>query len=226
MSAESRSGRARAEPTPPDFGRHQLIPAIVQDARTRQVLMLGYMNQESFERTVVDGEVWFWSRSRGRLWRKGETSGNVLRVRELRTDCDADTILILADPAGPTCHTGATSCFFQEQDVSVASETARELFDVIQQRLVERPEGSYVVKLAAGGRERIAKKVGEEATEVVIAAMKGDAEELTRETADLWFHSYLLLAEAGLTPEDVWAELARRRSQEPAARTKPPTRSS
>ena len=208
---------------PPDFARHELIPAVVQDAGSRRVLMLGYMNAESYARTLAEGVVWFWSRSRGRLWRKGETSGNVLRVRSVRLDCDGDAILVLADPAGPTCHTGKQSCFFvtaHEPDgpplddrgrTEAPVDMAAELFEVIRRRLAERPEGSYVARLAAGGVERIAKKVGEEATEVVIAAMNRDRAELTRETADLWFHSYLLLAEAGLTPDDVWAELARRR---------------
>lgn len=199
----------------PDFARHELIPAIVQDATTAQVLMLGYMNREAYERTLVEGEAWFWSRGRGRLWRKGETSGNVLRVRAVRFDCDGDTILVLADPAGPTCHTNETSCFFNEaksgEGPPPTPEIARELFDVIQQRLAERPEGSYIAKLAAGGLDRMVKKIGEEATEVVIAAKNRDRDELTRETADLWFHSYLLLAEAGVTPEEVWAELAKRR---------------
>ena len=225
MSDRGSGAPARSEG--PDFGRHELVPAVVQDAGTHRVLMLGYMNRESYARTLAEGEVWFWSRSRGQLWRKGETSGNVLRVREIRLDCDADAILVLADPAGPTCHTGEPSCFFvaplagdtalSDQDggepgrAGTPVDTAAELFDVIQQRLAEQPEGSYVARLAAGGVDRIAKKVGEEATEVVIAAMNGDRAELTRETADLWFHSYLLLARAGLTPDDVWAELARRR---------------
>jgi phosphoribosyl-ATP pyrophosphohydrolase/phosphoribosyl-AMP cyclohydrolase len=213
MSAgESAPADARATPS---FEQHELIPAVVQDAGTGRVLMLGYMNRESFERTLSEGEVWFWSRSRGRLWRKGETSGNVLRVRAVRIDCDGDAILVLADPAGPTCHTGAVSCFFTTAHGSEgsrpATETAAELFAVVRRRVAERPEGSYVAKLAAGGVDRMAKKVGEEATEVVIAALKGDRAELTREMADLWFHSYVLLAQAGLRPEDVWAELARRR---------------
>ncbi len=206
-------------PDVPDFSRNELLPAIVQDRSTHQVLMLGYMNRESYVRTIAEGEVWFWSRSRARLWRKGETSGNVLRVRSVRLDCDGDAILILADPAGPTCHTSAPSCFFTTaydspssgSDPITPSDPPAELFEVIQRRLVERPEGSYVAMLAAGGVDRMAKKVGEEATEVVIAAMNRDPAELTRETADLWFHSYLLLAQAGLTPNDVWAELARRR---------------
>ncbi len=199
----------------PAFDRYELIPAIVQDARSGRVLMLGYMNREAYERTLAEERVWFWSRSRGRLWMKGETSGHVLRARAVRTDCDGDAILVQADPAGPTCHTGAPSCFFgkvkTDQGPPPAPETARELFEVIRGRLAERPEGSYVAKLAAGGLDRMAKKVGEEATEVVIAAKNRDREELIRETADLWFHTYVLLAEAGLTPEDVWAELANRR---------------
>jgi len=211
----SKGAAAAGSTMRPAFDRHALIPAIVQDARTGRVLMLGYMNEESFGRTVADREAWFWSRSRRRLWRKGETSGNVLRVRDVRLDCDSDTILVLADPAGPTCHTGATSCFTAEgstgDETSAPFEASDELFEVVRRRLTERPEGSYVAKLAAGGVERMAKKVGEEATEVVIAAMKGDRDELAREMADLWFHTYLVLADAGLTPEDVWAELARRR---------------
>jgi phosphoribosyl-ATP pyrophosphohydrolase/phosphoribosyl-AMP cyclohydrolase len=202
-------------PNAPAFDQHELIPAIVQDARSGQVLMLGYMNREAYQRTVADGEVWFWSRSRGRLWRKGETSGNVLRLTSLRIDCDGDTILVQADPAGPTCHTKAASCFFtksHETDRTPPSpEIAAELFATIKQRLAERPEGSYIAKLAARGIERIAQKVGEEATEVVIAGATGNREALIAETADLWFHTLILLAESGLTPDDVWTELAQRR---------------
>ncbi|MFN8636402.1 MAG: bifunctional phosphoribosyl-AMP cyclohydrolase/phosphoribosyl-ATP diphosphatase HisIE [Chloroflexota bacterium] len=197
------------------FDRHELIPAVVQDATTAQVLMLGYMNREAYEKTLADGEVWFWSRSRGRLWRKGESSGNVLKLRALRVDCDGDTILVLADPAGPTCHTNAVSCFFtsvQESDGPPPSpEQAAELFATIRQRLSERPEGSYIARLAERGVERMAQKVGEEATEVVIAGVTRNREALISEMADLWFHSYVLLAESGLTPDDVWAELAKRR---------------
>jgi len=204
-----------ADATRPAFHQHDLIPAIVQDARSGQVLMLGYMNAESYDRTLSDGEVWFWSRSRNRLWRKGESSGNVLKLRAVRFDCDADTILVLADPAGPTCHTGAVSCFYTsayEADGPPPSpEVAAELYATIRQRLTERPEGSYIAKLAARGVERMAQKVGEEATEVVIAGVTRNRADLITETADLWFHSLVLLAESGLTPDDVWAELAQRR---------------
>ena len=199
----------------PAFDRLELVPAIVQDAHSGRVLMLGYMNEEAYRRTLADGEVWFWSRSRNRLWRKGETSGNVLRLRSVRVDCDGDAILVQADPAGPTCHTNAVSCFFTSTHESdgppPTPEVAAELFATIKQRLEERPEGSYVAKLAARGVERMAQKVGEEATEVVIAGVTGNREALVSEAADLWFHTLVLLAESGLTPDDVWAELAKRR---------------
>ena len=202
-------------PAVPAFDRLELVPAIVQDARSGRVLMLGYMNEEAYRRTLAEGEVWFWSRSRSQLWRKGETSGNVLRLRSLRIDCDGDTVLVQADPAGPTCHTNAVSCFFtsaRESDGPPPTpEVAAELFATIKQRLAERPEGSYIAKLAERGVERMAQKVGEEATEVVIAGVTANRETLISETADLWFHTLVLLAESGLTPDDIWAELAQRR---------------
>jgi phosphoribosyl-ATP pyrophosphohydrolase/phosphoribosyl-AMP cyclohydrolase len=204
-----------SEPAP-RFDRQELIPAIVQDATTQRVLMTAFMNRAAYERTLETGQAWFWSRSRQELWHKGATSGHFLNVRGIQLDCDADAILLLVDPTGPACHTNATSCFFQEvqplPDGPSAAETASELWDVVNQRLAERPEGSYIAKLAAGGLDRFAKKVGEEATEVVIAAKNEDPAELTREMADLWFHCYLVLANAGVRPDDVWAELARRRS--------------
>ena len=199
----------------PAFATNDLLPAIVQDATSGQVLMVGYMNQESYERTLADGEVWFWSRSRSRLWRKGESSGNVLRLRSVRIDCDGDAILVQADPAGPTCHTNAVSCFFtsiHEADGPPPNpEVAAELFATIKQRLTERPEGSYIARLAERGIERMAQKVGEEATEVVIAGVTRNRADLISETADLWFHSLVLLAESGLSPDDIWKALAQRR---------------
>lgn len=199
----------------PAWDRQELLPAVVQDADTHRVLMLAYMNRAAYERTLQTGQAWFWSRSRQELWHKGATSGHYLNVRSVQLDCDGDTILLLVEPTGPACHTNATSCFFNTvvppPDGPTAAETARELWDVIQRRLAERPEGSYVARLAAGGLDRFAKKVGEEATEVVIAAKNRDPDELTREMADLWFHCLLLLADAGLEPADVWRELAKRR---------------
>lgn len=202
-------------PPEPRWSETPLIPAVVQDAETRQVLMVAYMNEAAYRKTLETGHAWFWSRRRQELWHKGATSGHFLNVRAVKLDCDQDVVLLLVDPVGPACHTNATSCFFNDvkalPEGPSAAETARELWQVIQQRLRERPEGSYIARLAAGGVDRFAKKVGEEATEVVIAAKNQDREELTREMADLWFHCLLLLAQAGLRPEDVWAELARRR---------------
>jgi phosphoribosyl-AMP cyclohydrolase / phosphoribosyl-ATP pyrophosphohydrolase len=197
------------------FDQAGLIPAIIQHADSGQVLMLGYMNEESLQRTLESGLVWFYSRSRQRLWQKGETSENVLRVRSVSLDCDGDTILVQAAPAGPTCHTGAPSCFFTPLKTSESPppsfEIAEELFETILQRIRENPQGSYVSELVASGVDRVSKKVGEEATEVVIAAKNHDKEEIAREMADLWFHSMVLLASEGMIPADVWAELHRRR---------------
>jgi phosphoribosyl-ATP pyrophosphohydrolase/phosphoribosyl-AMP cyclohydrolase len=202
-------------PTGVKFDQAGLVPAVIQHAESGQVLMLGYMNEESLKRTLESGLVWFYSRSRQRLWQKGETSDNVLRVRRVTIDCDGDTILVQADPAGPTCHTGEPSCFFTPLKASESAppsfEVADELFQTIVQRIRENPEGSYVSKLVASGVDRVSKKVGEEATEVVIAAKNHDKDEIAREMADLWFHSMVLLASEGLIPADVWAELHRRR---------------
>ena len=200
------------------FDQQGLIPAIVQHARSGEVLMLGYMNQEALEQTRAKGLVTFWSRSRQTLWQKGATSGNILRLVEIREDCDGDALLVLAEPAGPTCHTGARSCFSAgsggtvEEQVATAPASAilAQLSDLIARRHVEQPEGSYTVKLLNSGVDRIAKKVGEEATEVVIGAMKGDRAELRYELADLLYHTLVLLEHQGLPLEDVLRELERR----------------
>jgi phosphoribosyl-ATP pyrophosphohydrolase/phosphoribosyl-AMP cyclohydrolase len=200
------------------FDDQGLIPAIIQHARSGEVLMLGYMNEEALRRTVESGLVTFWSRSRQSIWQKGETSGNLLRLVELRQDCDGDALLVLAEPAGPTCHTGESSCFHRQLDGETvrdripASSILTELSDLIAQRAAERPEGSYVVKLLDGGVDRIGKKIGEEAAEVIIAAKNNSTPELTWELADLFFHSMLLLARQGLPIEAIWAELRRRHS--------------
>lgn len=198
------------------FDDKGLVPAVVQHARSGEVLMVGYMNEEALAQTQATELVTFWSRSRNALWQKGATSGNVLRLVEIRQDCDSDALLVLAEPAGPTCHTGARSCFYRTlshelaADVRPAAAVLAQLADVIERRKQEQTEGSYTVKLLNGGPERIGKKVGEEATEVVIGAMKGDANELAYETADLFYHTLVLLASQGVAPEQVWAELARR----------------
>ncbi|MEN9939140.1 MAG: hypothetical protein RLZZ387_5719 [Chloroflexota bacterium] len=197
------------------FDDNGLIPAIVQHARSGEVLMLGYMNEDALRQTVESGLVTFWSRSRGMLWQKGETSGNLLRLVELRQDCDGDALLALAEPVGPTCHTGEPSCFYRTLDGgkterAPAGVILTELADVIAQRAVERPEGSYTTKLLNGGVDRIGKKIGEEAAEVIIAAKNSAPTELAWELSDLLYHSLVLLEQQGLPLETVWRELRRR----------------
>ncbi len=199
------------------FDQQGLIPAIVQHARSGEVLMVGFMNQEAHNLTLSTGLVTFWSRSRGELWQKGATSGNILRLVELREDCDGDALLVLAEPNGPTCHTGARSCFSQPStsEASAAqlappSAVLTHLADRIARRRAEQPEGSYTVKLLNSGPDRIAKKVGEEAIEVVIGAMKGNHDELRSELVDLIYHTLDLLEQQGLSLEEVWHELGQR----------------
>jgi phosphoribosyl-AMP cyclohydrolase / phosphoribosyl-ATP pyrophosphohydrolase len=175
----------------------ELTPAIVQDAETGRVLMLAYMDEEALRRTRETGEAWFWSRSRRELWHKGETSGNTLAVVELRDDCDGDAILVRVRPNGPVCHTGSLSCF------------APWLWRRVAERAQTRPEGSYVASLVGDPREA-AQKVGEEGVEAALAGAAEDDERLIEELADLWFHSYVLLAARGLDPAAVEAELERR----------------
>ena len=174
-----------------------LMPAIVQDADSGRVLMLAWMDREALRLTRETGEAWFWSRSRQQLWRKGETSGNTLAVDELRDDCDGDAILLRVRPAGPTCHTGAVSCF------------APWLWRRIKERELARPEGSYVVSLL-DDPALAARKVGEEGLEAALAGASESDERLVEEIADLWFHSYALLAARGLDPAAVQDELRRR----------------
>jgi len=175
----------------------ELRPAVVQDARDGRVLMLAWLDSEAERRTRETGEAWFWSRSRRRLWRKGETSGNTLAVEEIREDCDADVLLLRVRPAGPTCHTGSRSCF------------APALWRTIVERVRERPPGSYVASLADAGVARAAQKLGEEGVEAALAAVAGDGR-LVAEAADVLFHLYVLLAVAGLDIADLEEELARR----------------
>jgi phosphoribosyl-AMP cyclohydrolase / phosphoribosyl-ATP pyrophosphohydrolase len=184
-----------------------LLPAIVQHAVTGAVLMLAYMNRDAYVETLACGEAVFFSRSRGRLWRKGETSGNVLRVVEITADCDADTLLLRAQPAGPTCHLGTTSCFGARPVATLLDE----LEGVIDARLAERPEDSYVARLAAAGPARAAQKLGEEGVETALAAVTRDDEGLAEESADLLFHLLVLLRIRGLSLQNVLAKLAARR---------------
>jgi len=196
-----------------------LVPAIAQDADTGQVLMLGYMNPGSLKRTVEGVQVWFYSRSREDLWHKGEISGNYLNLREAWLDCDGDTLLLKVKPDGPACHTGETSCFYTPldglPDEYEATETGpgilSELFAVIQDRQRDPPEGSYTAELLQGGMGRIAQKVIEEAGETAIAAVSENKEDLPKEVADLLYHTLVLLAASGVTPNQVWEELRNRR---------------
>lgn len=194
-----------------------LIPAIVQDGLTGRVLMLGWMNEEALRRTLNTGEVWFWSRSRQTLWHKGETSGNVLRVREVRADCDADCLLVRAEPAGPTCHTGRESCFWQDVNGNVLQPPPAgfldELAEIVQSRRVAAPEESYTARLFAQGRLKIAQKVGEEGLETALAGVAQDEDRLIEESADLLFHLLVLLNERGVALRDVLARLAERHTR-------------
>jgi phosphoribosyl-ATP pyrophosphohydrolase/phosphoribosyl-AMP cyclohydrolase len=200
-----------------DWGKAELIPAIVQDAHTGQVLMLAYMNQESLQRTLTSGETWFWSRSRQELWHKGATSGNTQRVREIRYDCDADTLLLLVEPAGPACHTGQQSCFYRRlPDEGPALPPPAwggilpQLEAVIRDRKHNPREGSYTCQLFDAGLPRMAQKVGEEAVEILIAALAEQDERLVSEVADLTYHAMVLLAARELSWTDVEAELSDR----------------
>ena len=194
------------------FDDKGLIPAIVQDYFSKQVLTLAYMNKESLDITLEEGKTCFWSRSRQELWRKGETSGNYQKVVTIKADCDKDALVIEVIKDGPACHTGAESCFFndlyQADDVTPFSYEA--LYDMIKGRKTDPKEGSYTTYLFDKGIEKIMKKVGEESTEVIIAATKGDKEETIYEVADLTYHVLVMMAEQGIELKDVMAELAKR----------------
>lgn len=186
-----------------------LVPAIIQDATTKNVLMLGYMNQEAYEKTVKTKKVTFWSRSRHCLWTKGETSGNYLDLVCIASDCDADTLLVEAHPHGPTCHTGTDTCWGKENKANPLLFLA-ELQDFIEQRHAEMPEGSYTTSLFQKGVNRMAQKVGEEALETVIEATNGSNEKLIYEASDMLYHLIVLLTSKGLRVEDIAKELQMR----------------
>ncbi len=183
-----------------------LIPAIIQDARTLAVLMLGYMNAEAYARTVETGRVTFFSRKRQTIWTKGETSGNFLEVVDIQADCDSDTLLITANPAGPVCHTGAQTCFGPDSNAGFI----RRLEGVIQERRKTMPEGSYTTKLFNAGVNKIAQKVGEEAVETVIEAVAGNRGAMLYEASDLIYHLLVLLESQNCSIADLENELAAR----------------
>ena len=183
-----------------------LLPVIIQDATTLKVLMLGYMNEEAFEKSAAEGRVTFWSRSRQALWTKGETSGNFLHIVEMFPDCDNDTLLIKARPDGPTCHRGTTSCFDTPEDEGFI----RTLAAVVRDRHAKMPEGSYTTKLFIKGPKIIGKKVGEEAVEAVIEAVDGNRDRFVYEASDLIYHLLVLLESQGVTVPELERELAAR----------------
>ena len=183
-----------------------LLPVIVQDAVTLKVLMLGYMNREAFERTVETGHVTFWSRTRGQLWTKGETSGHYLELVEMYPDCDSDALLVKANPIGPTCHRGTTACF----DTPDSEGFIRRLEQIVAERKEEMPENSYTTRLFIKGVKAISKKVGEEAAETIIEAVDGNRSRFIYEAGDLLFHLLVLCRQMGVTLVDLESELTLR----------------
>ena len=207
------TGSATLDTAALDWDKTQgLIPAIVQDADTGAVLMLGYLNREALAATQATGRVTFWSRSKGRLWTKGETSGHFLEVRSVSADCDQDTLLILAHPQGPACHLGTATCWGKDAPQSSAQDIAflGKLEQIVAERIATRPEGSYTAKLMDAGITRVAQKVGEEGLELALAAVAQSDREVIAEAADLLFHTVLLLKAKGLSLAQVAAELESR----------------
>lgn len=209
------------------FDDRGLLPAVIQDDQSGVVLMVAWVNKEAIRETLTSGRTVFWSRTRARLWRKGETSGNYQTVREILYDCDADSLVIKVDPAGPACHTGHQSCFFRklgggEASESMPDETApggkddilTSVFETVLERKKALPAGSYVASLMRGGQDRILKKIAEEAGEVMLASKNASRSEIVYETADLIFHCLVVLAFHDIRPEVVFAELRRRRKPE------------
>jgi phosphoribosyl-AMP cyclohydrolase / phosphoribosyl-ATP pyrophosphohydrolase len=202
------------------FDDRELIPAIIQDAQSGEVLTLAYMNLESLQKTLETGETWFWSRRRQELWHKGETSGNTQTVVSMRLDCDSDALLVRVHQKGVACHTGEYTCFHKDveladaascpEDVGALGEVLGRLGRLIHERNITRPEGSYTVKLLNGGVDRILKKVGEESGEVIIAAKNNKREEILWESADLLYHLAVLWEVQGIATSDIARELAGR----------------
>ena len=190
-----------------------LIPAIVQDSKTKEVLMLAYMNEESLNKTLKTKQTWFYSRSRKKLWNKGETSGNIQEVIEISLDCDKDTVLVLVKPKGPSCHTGEVSCFFNEREVfkKVADRNMLfEEYEIIKNRDENPVEGSYTNYLLKEGVDKICKKIGEEAAETIIGAKNNSKEELIYEASDLLYHLNVLLCNQNIELDDIMLEIEKR----------------
>lgn len=204
------------------FNEQGLVPAIVQDVHSKQVLMLAYMNKESLQRTIETGYTWFWSRSRQELWNKGATSGNVQKVMSISYDCDADSLLVHVLQTGNACHTGSYSCFYRtlwkEENlpatINPTSEILNELYKVIQYKKESGGEKSYTRYLFTSGQDKILKKVGEECAETIIASKNNSASEVIYEMSDLWYHCLVLLAYHNIAPLQLMSELGRRRQKE------------
>jgi phosphoribosyl-AMP cyclohydrolase / phosphoribosyl-ATP pyrophosphohydrolase len=199
------------------FNEQGLIPAIVQDAVTGQILMLAYMNREALEQTLATGLAHYWSRSRAKLWQKGETSGHIQHVRDIRYDCDADTLLVMVEQQGVACHTGERSCFFQHLSESsqptplpVSEGLLHQIYAVVQERKQRAPQESYVASLMTRGQDHVLKKVVEEAAEVLMASKDGHPEAIVYEMADLWFHTIVALGWHNIPPQQVLQELQHR----------------
>jgi phosphoribosyl-ATP pyrophosphohydrolase/phosphoribosyl-AMP cyclohydrolase len=228
MATRKRTG-AKAEAGRLVFDERGLIPAVVQDWRDGTVLMLGFMNREALEKTQATGSVHFWSRSRNRLWEKGETSGHRLIFKDLFLDCDGDTLLVKAEPVGPTCHTGERACFFTRlgeagvPDGGKTQDAFGGLIEKVYQTILSRKRtpsaDSYVSSLFKGGSDRILKKVAEEAGEVLLASKSGKREEIIHEVADLMFHTLVVLGHHEIGPAEIYQELASRYGK-PGIRTK------
>lgn len=202
------------------FDENGLIPAVVQNESTKQILMLAYMNEESLKKTIETGRATFWSRSRQEMWVKGLTSGDFMYVKEIRIDCDGDSIVLLVDPAGNACHTGKKTCFYRRiedgnidevPEVNINSDILERILAITNDRKKFPKEGSYTNYLFEKGDDKILKKVGEEAAEVVIAGKNSSKEEITYEVADLMYHLTVMLVSQGMTWEDIYKELEKRR---------------
>ena len=193
------------------FVKADLIPAIVQEESTGEILMLAYMNKESMAKTLETGYTWFWSRSRQELWNKGATSGHLQKVISIHGDCDDDTLLVKVEQTGPACHTGSKSCFFNKiKQVREMNDTLVNLYETILERKENQQEGSYTCYLFEKGLDKILKKVGEECSETIIAAKNGNKEETVGEISDLIFHLFVMMANEGIEVSDVMAELDKR----------------
>ena len=199
----------------PDFNKYKIIPAIIQNKKTKKILMQGWMNKESFDKTIETKKVWFFSRSKDRLWQKGESSENYLNVEQIKLDCDNDSILIQVTPEGPTCHTLNESCFDNELDNDILDKnfSLQALEEIIEARKTEMPDNSYTTSLFKEGIKKITKKLGEEASEVIIASLAEKRSDLIYESADLIYHLLVLLANEDISLQEVVDELSSRHNK-------------